>query len=132
MTDVSDNNAAVARKLWDAASTGDPSAVLAFHPKIVWKVWGHGANAGEHHGLDEVLQFLARANDFFDDVRSELIDILSSQRGAVILYRNIMTRGHKRLDRPYSLWLRIEEGVVVEASAVPFEDAGDAAFWRVD
>jgi ketosteroid isomerase-like protein len=131
-SDTARENADIARRLWAAASQGDTDPLLVFHPKIVWKTWGHGPNAGECHGLEQVFEYLARSNDAVEDMRSELIDILSSERGAVILYRMIVTRGSRRLDTRFSLWLTIEDGVVVRADAVPFEDEANDAFWRVD
>ena len=126
------NNADLARRLWVAASQGDPGPVLEFHPKIVWRTYGHGPNVGEYHGIEEVLRYLAVANEAFDDMRSELLDILSSDRGAVIRYRLIVTRGKRRLETQFSLWLTIRDGVITEAAAVPFEDEKDDEFWRVD
>jgi ketosteroid isomerase-like protein len=132
LSEISRDNAALARRLWTAASQGSPDPVVQLDPKIVWKSYGHGPEAGEFHGIDAVLEHLASFGAFVDDVRSELLEVLSNESGAVIRYRAFMTRGTKRLDCDYSLWLTIEDGVVKRAAMVPFEDETSDAFWRVD
>jgi ketosteroid isomerase-like protein len=125
-------NAQVARSLWRAATQGDPDPVLEFDPHVVWRTWGSGANAGEFRGIDAVLRYLAASSDGVEDMRSELLDVLASERAAVIHYRVMAERGPKRLDGEYFLWLRIVDGVVEEVAAVPFDQAAAAAFWRLD
>jgi len=122
----------VARRLWAAASQGDPDPVLQFDPKIVWRTYGTGPNAGEFYGIDAVLQYLASAGEGVEDMRSDLIDVQASEQGAVILYRVTANRGPKRLDGRFSLWLSIDEGVVREVAAVPFDQAANDAFWALE
>ena len=132
LSEIARDNAALARRLWAAASQGAPDPLVQLDAKIVWKNYGHGPEAGEFHGIDAVLGHLANFGDFVDDVRSELLEVLSNESGAVIRYRAFMTRGTKKLQCDYSLWLKIQDGVVKRASMVPFEDDRSDAFWRVD
>lgn len=130
MSDVLRENLAIARRLWRGASDGDPHAMLDFDPKIVWRTYGTGPNAGLYHGMEAVLGYLASVAERSDQLRSELIDVLASENGAIIHYRTVFERGSKTLDTQYFLWLRIEDGVVVEAAAVPFDQAAADAFWK--
>ena len=46
--------------------------------------------------------------------------------------RVIASRGPKKLDGEFSLWLTIDEGVVRRVAAVPFDQAANDAFWRLE
>jgi len=125
-------NLAIARSLWRAATEGDPEPVLEFDPKVVWRTYGTSANAGEFHGLDAVLRYLASVGERAEDQRSDLIDVLASERAAVIHFRTVARRGPNVLDSQQFLWLRIEDGVVREVAAVPWDQAASAEFFRLD
>jgi len=125
-------NAAIARRLWRAAAAGDPEPFLEFDPKVVWRTHGTSANAGRFHGIDDMLRYLAGIGQSVEDMRSELIDVLASERAAVIHFRIRAERGPRRLDGEYFLWLGIDGGVVREVTAVPFDQAAADLFWRLD
>ena len=132
MSELSRENAGLARRLWRAASEGNPDPVLELDPKGVWRTYGVNPNAGEFHGIDAVLRYLASSGEGVEDMRSELLDVMASERGAVIHYRVRAERGPKQLDGEFFLWLRIQDGVVTEVAAVPFDQAAADAFWRLE
>lgn len=123
-------NVEIARRLWRAASEGDPKPLLEMAPDVVWRTYGTGPYAGEFVGMDAVLDYLSVTGQGADDMRSELVDIFASEQGAIILHRSEFRRGPKTLDGLYFLWLRIEDGVVREVAAVPWEQARAASFWQ--
>ena len=132
MSDLSRENAGVARRLWRAASEGDPDPVLEFDPDVVWRTCGQGPNAGEFSGIDAVLRYLENFGASAEGLRLELLDVLASESGAVIHYRVLANRGPKVLDGEAFLRLGIEAGVVKQVVVIPFDQAASAAFWRLE
>jgi ketosteroid isomerase-like protein len=130
VSDARHHNIEVARRLWRAASEGDPKPLLEMAPDVIWRTYGTGPYAGEFIGIDAVLDYLTVSGQGADDMRAELLDIFASEQGAVILHRSEFRRGPKTLDAMYFLWLRIEDGVVREVASIPWEQARSAAFWQ--
>jgi ketosteroid isomerase-like protein len=123
-------NRALARSLWQAATAGDPSPMLAFDPDVVWRAMGTGPMSGEFRGIDAVLHYLARVAQTADEIRSELIDVLASEHAAVIHYINHLRIGARTLEEPFFLWVRIEDGTVTEVTSIPWDQAKVATFWK--
>lgn len=132
MSEISRTNREIARRLWRAASQGDPEPVLEFDPEVVWRSYGASPAAGEYRGIDAVLHYLASTGEGVEALRSELLDVMAGERGAVIHYRVLAKRGPKELDAQFFLWLAIRDGVVHELTAVPFDQAANDAFWRLE
>jgi len=130
VSDLRLRNEAIARRLWQGASLGDPAPLLDMDPKVRWRTFGTGPNAGEFVGLDAVLRYLAATGEGVDSMHSELIDVFASARGAVIHYRTEFVRGTKTLEGEYFLFLRIEADVVREVTAVPWDQAAARVFWE--
>ena len=120
------------RRLWDAGARGDADAICEIHaPDAVLRAHGvSGPLAGEFKGIAEILDFLARAGELVDDSRSEIIDIYTSDAGAVIRYRTVATRGGEHLDMQYLYVLAIEQGRIVAATIVPADQRRNDEFWR--
>ena len=127
-----ETNLEVARKLWDSAAKGDPEGMQLLHPDVVWRTCGAGDHAGQYNGIDEVLLYLASTTGGVTDRVSELIDILASEDGAVIYYRMEAERGPRKSEGLFFLWMRIHDGVIREVAAVPWDQAGNDAFLRLD
>ncbi len=126
-------NRVVARRFWEAAAAGDPEAILAlFSPDTVWRALGDNPIAGEYHGPEKVLGYMARLGETVDELRSDLDDIFVSDRGAVIRYHVAARRGPKRLDGDYVMILVIEAGRILEVTVVPSDQQQSNAFWRLE
>lgn len=126
-------NAAIARRLWDAAARGDPDPVLELYaPHAVLRAHGDNPLAGEYKGGAGVLEYLIRAGEMVDDLRASLLDIYASDDGAVTRYRTTATRGAKRLDMVFLIVQRMERGRVEEAEVISTDQKRNDAFWGVD
>lgn len=125
-------NREIARRIWEAGSAGNPDPVLAFDPAVVWRTCGRGEHAREHHGIDGILGYFSGLGEGVSDSHSELINILASDDGAIIHYRVHAERGPKSLDGQFFLWLRIEAGAVSQAVVIPWDQAANDAFWRLE
>ena len=124
---------AMARRLWEAIAEGDADRLAAcLSPEIVWRSHGSHPLAGEYHGLEKVLGYLARIGETVDELRSDVVDIFVSERGAVIRYRAQAQRGPKRYDNEVLLVLSIADERVVEATVVPVDQQKSGEFWRFD
>jgi len=123
-------HAAVARELWRATSEADPDSIRGvLAPDVVWRTFSSGALTGPICGPDAVLDLFARTGELVDQLSSELIDIFSGPRGAVLHYRVRAERGLRRLDSQVLLMLHISQGKVVEVSAVPLDARPYDSFW---
>ena len=126
-------NRVVARRFWDATAAGDPETILTlFSPDIVWRAHGDNPMAGEYHGPEKVLSYMARLGETVDELRDELDDIFVSERGAVIHYHVSARRGPKRLDNDFLMILGIEAERILEVTVVPTDHRRSDAFWRLE
>jgi len=97
-------------KRGDLAAFGE-----AFAPNVRWHVPGEGPLAGTYSGLQAVLSLFARAFGLSAgryDV--EPLDIMDSERHAVLWQRVRAERDGRRLDVTEALVFRIEDGRVVD------------------
>lgn len=120
------------RRLWDAGARGDAEAFYDLYaPDALLRAHGaSGPMAGEFKGITEILDYLARAGELVDDLRSEILDIYTSEEGAVIRYRTLATRGDRHLDLQYLYVLSIQRGRIVAASLIPADQRCNDEFWR--
>ena len=126
-------NRALARRFWEATAAGDSAAIVALlSPDIVWRSHGDHPFAGEHHGPEKVLSYLARLGETVDELRSEVRDIFTSVRGAVIHYQVSARRGPKRLENDTLLILRIDADRIFDATVVPVSQRKSNEFWRLE
>ena len=107
-------HAMVVRRLWEAAARGDGVGVSEMYDAgAVLRAPGHCPMAGEFKGPDAILDYLGRMGEQVDDLRSELLDIYTSDAGAVIRYRTVADRGAQHLDMEFLYVIRIEHGRIV-------------------
>jgi hypothetical protein len=124
-------HAALMRRLWNAAARGDAEGVCdAYGPGAVLRAHGDNALAGEYKGGRAIIDYLARSAELVDDLRSELIEVYASDRGAVIHYRTIADRGPRHLDMEYLFIGRVANGRIVEVDLLPTDLPRHDAFWR--
>ena len=103
-------NRAVARRFWEAAAAGDARFLTQDRSRFD----------------------LARLGETVDELRSELSEIFTSERGAVIHYRVSARRGLKRIDNELLMILIIEAGRILEATMVPADQRKSNEFWRLE
>ena len=117
-------NLVVAQRLWNAIAEGDAGSlreILA--EKCVWRMHGSSPLAGAYVGADEILQFMARVGELTSDLSSDLIDIYTSDSGAILRYSVHAVRGIQSLDTEHLFLIRIAEGQILEASFAPIDQA---------
>ena len=127
-------NEGVVRRIFDAFSRREAFALRGlFAPNAVWTVPGDGVMAGVYRGREEILRFLARLPRETDGTyRSELVDVLASDRRAAALYRASGERRGRRLDLDQVLLFRLEDGSVREVLALPSDPGAFEEFWSTD
>jgi len=121
----------IARRLWAAIADGNADDVRdLLADEVVWRASGQNrVLAGDHHGPEGVLDFLATVGEFTDEFNSELRDIFYSERGAVISYHATARQADKKLVMDYLLLLTIEDGQIVAAWSVPLDQHANDGFW---
>ena len=124
-------NAEVARALWEAIAEGDPGEVAALlAPDVVWTVPGENELAGCFRGPDEVIDFLARAGEAMDEMRSNVGCVMSDADCAVLIHHVSARRDEKRLEMDFFLLLRVAGGRILSVVSVPFDQAVVDDFWH--
>lgn len=120
----------IALSLWQATSRSDVQRLEALlDPEVVWTYVDSGALDGEMKGVDAVIASIARSGELVDDLRSDLLDVYVSDRGAVLYYRVEAWRGPQTLNTDVLLQLDIEGGRVVAGRALPVRSAESRQFW---
>ena len=126
-------NRVLARRFWEAMAAGDSELVAStLSSDVVWRVHGKHPLAGEYDGPAKVLDYLARLGESVDELDSTLLDIYSSERGAVIQHRARGRRGPKRLDNEIFTIVVVEAGRIVEGVVVPADQHASNEFWRLE
>jgi ketosteroid isomerase-like protein len=120
----------VVRRLWEAAARGDPAGVTAlYQPWAVVRAGGHSPLAGEFKGSDVIVDYFGRIGEMVDDLRSELLDVYTSDEGAVMRYRTVADRGPHHLDMEFLFVAKIAGGRILEADLIPADQQRYDAFW---
>jgi ketosteroid isomerase-like protein len=123
-------NFVIADQLWDAIARGDTAALRELlSDKAVWRMYGRSSLAGAYSGPDAILEFMARVGELTDDLRSDLIDILVSDRGAVLRYNIHAVRGTQTLDTEHLFLIRVAGGLITEAVFAPIDQYGYDRFF---
>jgi ketosteroid isomerase-like protein len=131
MSDVHPN-AELVRELWEALAAGDREPIFRLYaPDAVLHARGRGPISGDYRGVPAILDFMALAGELVDDLRSEVLDILASEGGAVIRYRTRADRGANHLDMEYIADFHVVDGRIVEAALVPSDQQRHDDFWQL-
>ena len=114
-------NHTVALDLWDAIARGDALALTRLlAEKCAWTMPGDSPLAGVYEGPEAIFHFMARLGELTDDLRSDLVDIFVSDRGAVVRYRIHAERGAETLDMEHLFMIGIDEdGLITEGVFAP-------------
>ncbi len=122
----------LAHRVWQAFSEGDASALQELlAPDLVWRTHTEG-RAEEFKGFHDALAGIARAAEGVDEMRSELCDVYSNDRGAVVWSTTHARRGEQILHSDYLIVLRVAGGRVAEVTAIPFDQRRTHHFWYGD
>lgn len=124
-------NETVVRRIFDAFARRDVFALRGiFAPDAVWTVPGDGTMAGVYRGPEAILRFLGRLPKETDGTyRTQLIDVLASERRAAALYRASGRRRGLTLDLDQVLLFELGDGAVRDVLALPSDPAAFERFW---
>jgi ketosteroid isomerase-like protein len=123
---------AVVRRIFEAFARKEGLALRGlFAEDAVWTVPGHGVMAGTYRGREAIFRFLAKLpRQTGGTYRSELIDVLASEKRAAALYRARGERHGRTLELDQLLLFRIEGSLVREVLALPSDPDAFEAFWE--
>jgi len=120
----------LAGRAWQAVSSGDVAAVEALcSEQIVWHASGRGSHAGDHHGREGVLAYLAGVGEDVLRFDASLEDVLIGDHTAAILLRASGRRDARALDALYVVLLRFEGDRIAEVWSIPQDQHAVDAFW---
>jgi ketosteroid isomerase-like protein len=102
-------------------------------PDLVWHFPGQSPISGDWQGVDGLLtgiraiaMTLGRGNNGF-----ELLHVLPGEDCAVTVHRDFYTGDDNHLDLRYALYVRIENGKMVEVWEIPFDQAENDRYYAV-
>lgn len=122
---------ALAHEAWEAVSRSDIEALRRlWHPDLVWHARGVTPWAGDHCGVEAILDFLAGIGELTEIFDASLEDLLVSDERALLLFHVHMARGGHSEEFDYQLLARFVGEQVVEIWTAPLDPASLAAFWR--
>ena len=131
MGEAAQANEAVVRQIFEAFARKQGFALRdLFADDAVWTVPGEGVMAGVYRGREAIFRFLGRLpKETAGTYRSRLVDVLASDDRAAALYHATGERHGRTLALDQLLLFRLEDGLVVEALALPADPAAFEAFW---
>lgn len=113
--------AAIVSRMFEGFALGDLGIlreVLA--PDCVWHISGSNILSGDHVGPEAITAMLTRARSSpGHDYRPVLLDVATSDRHAVAIYRATATRLGKVLDLDQLLLMHVEGGRIAKVTAYP-------------
>ena len=124
-------NAELFRRGYKAFQAGDLDTVRSlFASDIVWNVPGTNRFAGEHRGVDDVINLFAQQFQETDGtLKVEVHDILANDEHAVALASVSAERGGKRVSDRYTHVVHIVDGKVTESWIFDENPAAVDEFW---
>jgi ketosteroid isomerase-like protein len=126
-------NSLVAYGLWSGIAEGDVDALAeVISRSAVWRMPGTSPLAGEYRGFEEILDFMARAGELSDQLESDLLDVYSSDAGAILHYSIRALRGDLVLETEHLFRVRIKDGLIVEGAFAPIDQKLYDQFWRAE
>jgi ketosteroid isomerase-like protein len=125
----------LAHHVWDAtAFFNDTATTEIYTPDVVLRVRGGNPLCGEFKGDAALLGQFARWAELVDDLCSDLLEIFSSEDGALLRYRVQATRGEQHLDQhldaEFHLSFRVAGGRIYEVEIVAKDAERTDAFWN--
>jgi ketosteroid isomerase-like protein len=127
-------NDEIVRRLFDAFARSDGFALRGvFAEDAVWVVPGRSLLAGTYNGRHEIFRFLGRLrSETGGTYATQLVDALSSDARAAAVYHARGERHGRTLDLEQVLLFRIEQGRIVQVTALPCDPAAFEEFWAQD
>ncbi len=120
----------LARAAWRAVSEADVDALRRLvADDVVWHASGRGTRAGDFHGRDAILDYLAGIGDDADEFESELDDVLVGEERTAILFRVSGKRGARLLEAGFVLLMRFEDNQIAEIWSVARDQYAVDEFW---
>jgi len=96
---------------------------------IQWHAMGRTPWAGDHEGIDAVLDYLGRLGEAADVFDANLTDLLVSEERAATVMQLSARRGDRRLEVEFLILYRIAEGKIAEAWSTPLDPHATDVFW---
>jgi ketosteroid isomerase-like protein len=96
---------------------------------IVWHGTGRTPWAGDHEGIDAVLDHLGRVGEAADVFDADLADLLVSEERAATVMQVSARRGDRRLEVQFMILYRVAGGKVAEVWSAPLDPHATDAFW---
>jgi ketosteroid isomerase-like protein len=96
---------------------------------IQWHATGRTPWAGDHEGIDAVLDYLGRMGEAADVFDVDLTDLLVSEERAVTVMQVSARRGDRRLAVQFVILYWIAEGKIAEVCSAPLDPHATDVFW---
>jgi len=123
-------NATLIRDALRAVARGESEALKQLCVDgILWHAVGHTPWAGDHQGIDAVLDYLGRVGEAADVFDADLTDLLVSEERAATVLQVSARRGDRRLEVEFLILYRIAEGKIAEAWSTPLDPHAADVFW---
>ena len=123
-------NATLIRDVLRAVARGESEALKRLCADgILWHGTGRTPWAGDHEGIDAVLDHLGRVGEAADVFDADLTDLLVSEERAATVMHVSARRGNRRLEVQFMILYRIAGGKVAEVWSAPLDPHATDAFW---
>jgi ketosteroid isomerase-like protein len=123
-------NATLIRDVLRAVARGEAETLKQLCADgIQWHATGRTPWAGDHQGIDAVLDHLARMGEAADVFDVDLRDLLVSEERAATVMHVSARRGDRRLEVQFLILYRIAGGKIAEAWSAPLDPHATDVFW---
>jgi len=123
-------NATLIRNVLRAVARGETEALKQLCADgILWHAMGRTPWAGDHEGIDAVLDYLGRVGEAADVFDADLEDLLVSEERAATVMQISARRGDRRLEVQFLILYRVARGKIAEAWSAPLDPHATDAFW---
>ena len=123
-------NATLIRDAWRAVARGETETLKQLCADgIQWHAIGRTPWAGDHVGIDAMLDWLGRLGEAADVYDADLTDLLVSEGRAATVLQVSGQRGDRRLEVQFLILYLIAEGEIAEVWSTPLDPHATDAFW---
>jgi ketosteroid isomerase-like protein len=123
-------NASLIRDTLRAVARGDGKTLKQLCAEgIQWHATGRTPWAGDHEGIDAVLDYLGRMGEAADVLEVDLTDLLVSEERAATVMQVSARRGDRRLEVQFLILYRIAGAKIAEVWSAPLDPHATDAFW---